>query len=39
MIPSEYKISDTRYYIRNEMGFFSQTNVHFVENIAFIDLW
>ena len=39
MIPLDHRIRDTGYYILNEIVFFSHTNVHFEENIAFIDLW
>ena len=39
MIPVDHRIKNTGYYIRNETVFFSPTNIHFEENIAFIDLW
>ena len=39
MIPLDHRIRNTGYYIINEIVFFSYDNVHFEENIAFIDLW
>ena len=39
MIPLDRRIRNTGYYIINEIVFFSYDNVHFEENIAFIDLW
>ena len=39
MIPLDHRIRNTGYYIINEIGFFSNNNAQFEENIAFIDLW
>jgi hypothetical protein len=39
MIPLDLRIRNTGYYIINEIGFFSNNNAQFEENIAFIDLW